>query len=187
MSDLVVRAAAGDAEATERLLAGIRPIVVRYCCARLGPVGGSWTTAEDVAQDVCEAVLAALSRFRDEGRPFLAFVYGIAARKVADARRSARRARLTTVPVVPEAPDRALGPEDRALAADLAARLSVLLDRLSATQREIVVLRVGVGLTAEQVGTLLGMSAGAVRLAQHRALARLRALAGDFLAEVMLP
>jgi RNA polymerase sigma-70 factor (ECF subfamily) len=33
------------------------------------------------------------------------------------------------------------------------------------------------GLSAEETGNVLGMSAGAVRVAQHRALARLRQLA----------
>ena len=40
-----------------------------------------------------------------------------------------------------------------------------------------MVLRVVTGLSAEETGNVLGMSAGAVRVAQHRALARLRAIA----------
>jgi RNA polymerase sigma-70 factor (ECF subfamily) len=39
------------------------------------------------------------------------------------------------------------------------------------------VLRVLTGLSAQETGSALGMSAGAVRVAQHRALARLRAIA----------
>jgi len=35
------------------------------------------------------------------------------------------------------------------------------------------------GLSAEETGNVLGMSAGAVRVAQHRALARLRQFALD--------
>ena len=44
-------------------------------------------------------------------------------------------------------------------------------------QRELLVLRVLTGLSAEETGAALGMSAGAVRVAQHRALLRLRAIA----------
>ena len=55
--------------------------------------------------------------------------------------------------------------------------MAELLQVLPAKQREILVLRVAVGLSAEETGHVLGMSAGAVRVAQHRALARLRALA----------
>jgi RNA polymerase sigma-70 factor (ECF subfamily) len=42
----------------------------------------------------------------------------------------------------------------------------------------VLVLRVAVGLTAEETGKSLGMTAGAVRVTQHRALARLRELIG---------
>jgi len=41
----------------------------------------------------------------------------------------------------------------------------------------LLVLRVLTGLSAEETGAALGMSAGAVRVAQHRALARLRSTA----------
>ncbi|MFR9780407.1 RNA polymerase sigma factor ShbA [Micromonospora sp. MS34] len=183
--DLVRRAVAGDPGAVTRVLAQIRPIVVRYSLARLGHVGAGGATAEDVAQEVCIAVLRALPRFTEQGRPFLAFVYVIAARKVADACRAASRDRTESVADLPDTVDPAPGPEPRALTADLGARLSGLLAQLPATHREILVLRLAVGMTADEVGTVLGMTAGAVRLAQHRALTRLRALAGDSLTGVL--
>lgn len=177
-AELAVRAAAGDAEATTALLALIRPGVVRYCRARLGRFGGGFGVADDIAQDVCLAVLAALPGFRDEGRPFSAFVFRVAANKVADAQRAAIRGRaLAPIDEVPDPPDPAPGPEQQALSADLARRLSMLLAHLSDTHRELVVLRVAVGLSAEEVGEVLGMTATAVRVAQSRALARLRMLA----------
>jgi RNA polymerase sigma-70 factor (ECF subfamily) len=40
-------------------------------------------------------------------------------------------------------------------------------------------MRILSGLTAEETGHALGMSAGAVRVAQHRALSRLRAIARE--------
>ena len=55
------------------------------------------------------------------------------------------------------------GPEQQALTADLGRRLAQLLRNLSDMHREIVVLRVAVGLSAEEVGGALGMSAGAVK------------------------
>ncbi|WP_433121239.1 RNA polymerase sigma factor ShbA [Micromonospora sp. CA-246542] len=184
--DAVRRAVEGDPAAVTQVLTQIRPIVVRYCLARLGPVGAAGATAEDVAQEVCVAVLRALPRFTDQGRPFLAFVYGIAARKVADACRAAARDRTDSVAHPPDAPDPAPGPESRAVTADLNAKLAGLLSQLPATHREILVLRLAVGMTADEVGTVLGMTGGAVRLAQYRALTRLRALVGDTLAGVIL-
>ncbi|MEU8352911.1 sigma factor-like helix-turn-helix DNA-binding protein, partial [Streptomyces sp. NPDC048845] len=78
---------------------------------------------------------------------------------------------------MPEQPDDSLGPEERALLNSDAAWAKKLLANLPQNQRELVLLRVAVGLTAEETGHLLGMSPGAVRVAQHRALSRLRALA----------
>jgi RNA polymerase sigma-70 factor (ECF subfamily) len=177
-ADLVERAVRGDQDATAELLASIRPGVVRYCRARLGRMGGAYTTADDVSQEVCLAVLRALPRFHDQGRPFSAFAYGIAAHKVADAQRAAVRDRaVTPVDTFYDQPDPAPGPEQQALAADLTRRLSRLLRHLSDVHREIILLRVAVGLSAEEVGKVLGMSAAAVRVAQSRALARLRSVA----------
>ena len=182
---LVNRATQRDPEATATLLTQVHPGVVRYCRARLGRIGGAYTTADDLAQEVCLAVLRALPNYRDQGRPFSAFLYAIAANKVADAQRAAIRG--GTVPATDallDHPDAAPSPEQQAVATDLARRLSALLARLPDTQREIILLRVAVGLSAEEVGAVVGMSAPAVRVAQSRALARLRTLAGDTLDEV---
>ncbi|BEP12414.1 hypothetical protein acdb102_07250 [Acidothermaceae bacterium B102] len=173
---LVSRAVAGDREAIGELLAQVRPSLVRYCRARLGRAHGSYEAADDVAQEVLLAVLTALPRYRDEGRPFAAFLYGVAAHKVADHHRAAVR-RPMPVAEVPESADGALGPEDLALRAADAETARALVDLLPEPQRELIMLRVAAGLSAEETGAVLGMSAGAVRVAQHRALAKLRALA----------
>lgn len=184
-SDLIRRAVQGDQAATAALLTGIRPGVVRYCRARLGRSSGAYTTADDVAQEVCLAVLRALPRYEEKGLPFEAFVYRIAAHKTADAQRAAvRDSAVTTTATLVEQPDGAPGPEQQAVATDLARRLSALLDRLPDVHREIIILRVAVGLSAEDVGRIVGMSPPAVRMAQSRALARLRTLAGEALDEV---
>jgi RNA polymerase sigma-70 factor (ECF subfamily) len=184
--ELVARAAKRDSEATSALLAQLRPGLVRYCRARLGRIGGAYTTADDVAQEACLGVLRALPRYRDEGRPFSAYVYAIAANKVADAQRAAVRnsSAVATSDEVLDRPDAAPGPEQQAVSTDLARRLSALLDHLPPAQREIILLRVAVGLPAEEVGEVMGMSAAAVRVAQSRGLARLRTLAGSGLDEV---
>ena len=176
--ELALRAAAGDRSATDTLMATVRPGVVRYCRARLGRFDGGYGIADDVAQEVCLAVLSALPRFTDQGRPFTAFVFAIAANKVADAQRAAVRGR--SVMPTDDLPDRAdptPGPEQQAISSDLTRRLTRLLAHLSDTHRELIVLRVAVGLTADEVGEVLGMSAVAVRVAQSRALSRLRMLA----------
>jgi len=151
-------------------------MVVRYCRGRLGRITGHYYVADDVAQEVCLAVLAALPRYQDMGRPFASFVFGIASHKVADAVRTASR---LAVPFedLPDGPDERPGPEETVVACIEAERTRALLARLPYHLRELLILRVVTGLSAEETGNVLGMSAGAVRVAQHRALARLRVLA----------
>jgi len=167
-------AAQGHQDAIEALLAQLRPVIVRYVRARLNRTGS--LDEDDVAQEVCLAVLSALPSYRDLGRPFTAFVYGIAAHKVADAMRGASRSPLP-VPAVPDLPDRCLNPEETVIAGVDARLARILLATLPTSQRRLLLLRVVAGLSAEDTGYVLDMSPGAVRVAQHRALARLRALA----------
>jgi RNA polymerase sigma-70 factor (ECF subfamily) len=179
LAPLVARAQTGDRAALEELLVRLRPGVVRYCRARLGRSGGTYGSADDVAQEVCMAVITALPRYVEQGRPFAAFVYGIAGHKVADAQRAGFRDRADVTDTLPDRADDGPGPEDAAVAAAEAARAAALLDRLPPAHRELLLLRVVGGMSAEETGAALGMTPGAVRVAQHRALARLRSLAAE--------
>lgn len=151
---------------------------MRYCQARLARLGCTGQSEDDVTQEVCLALLSALPSYVAGGGPFAAFVFGIAAHKVADAARAAGRTRSVPVPDVPDQPDDNLpGPEQALLTTIDATRARRLLARLPACQRRLLLLRVVTGLSAEETGYVLDMTPGAVRVAQHRALARLRHLA----------
>ncbi|WP_239123764.1 RNA polymerase sigma factor ShbA [Rhizocola hellebori] len=184
-TELVDRAVRGEPDAMAALLGNVQPGVIKYCRARLGKTGGAFTTADDVSQEVCVALLKALPRYRHQGVPFSAFVYGIAARKVTDAQRAAMKLAVPAAEATFERPDAAPGPEQQAVSADQAKLLNQLLDHLPETQREIVVLRVAVGLSADEVGSVLNMTSVAVRVAQSRALAKLRNLAAGIFDEPM--
>ncbi|MFC7104427.1 sigma-70 family RNA polymerase sigma factor [Nonomuraea rubra] len=176
LRELTSLAVQGDRSAIESLLGELRPMVVRYCRARLGRVSGQYHIADDVAQEVCIAVLSALPRYRDMGRPFASFVFGIASHKVADALRSSVRSAVPTQDL-PDGPDDGPGPEETVVRYIEVEHARRLLARLPDNQRELLLLRVVSGLSAEETGNVLGMSPGAVRVAQHRALARLRQMA----------
>lgn len=173
---LVGKARAGDLRARETLLAAVLQIAHRYARARLGTYPAAAELAADVAQEVGMGVLTALPSYADRGAPFEAFVYGVASRKVADAQRAHARS--------PVPADHAASPvfdspvasaESRVVERDEASRAWALLETLSERHREVLVLRVGVGLSAAETGDALGMTPGAVRVAQHRALTELRA------------
>lgn len=170
----VAEAVAGSRDALREVVETIRPIVVRYVRARIGSNERVGLSADDVAQEVCLAAIQALPRYQDQGRPFLAFVYGIASHKVADAHRAAGRNRSEPTDEVPERLSTDDGPEQLAINSDTAARMQKLLAILPEKQREILTLRIVVGMSAEETAEAVGSTPGAVRVAQHRALARLK-------------
>ena len=181
LESLVGAAVAGHPGARERLLAEIHPLVLRYCRGRLGRQETVIGSADDVAQDVCLAVVNALPGYTLRGLSFRAFVYGIAAHKVTDAFRAIGRNRAEPMADLPDAPLANDGPEQRLLIGEMAERLGALLHKLTPRQREVLVLRIAVGLSAEETAAAVGSTPGAVRVTQHRALNRLRRLvaAGD--------
>jgi RNA polymerase sigma-70 factor, ECF subfamily len=87
---------------------------------------------------------------------------------------------------LPDGPVTADGPEHRLLAAEMSARLGALLAHLTPRQREVLVLRLAVGLSAEETAQAVRSTPGAVRVTQHRALGRLRRiLLGESVARVV--
>lgn len=172
LADLVPKATAGDRRALQRIMEIIHPVVLRYARARIG--GGRQPTAEDVAQEICLAVATSIKNFVDQGRPFMAFVYGIASNKVADAHRAMSRDKSTPIEKMPETEPDTFTPEEFVLISDGSNRMRTLLDLLSEKARDILIFRVIVGLSAEETAEMVGSTPGAVRVAQHRALTTLR-------------
>lgn len=172
--DVVAAAAsAGDSAATDELMAYLRPIMVRYCRTKLGRVRPI-SSADDVAQEVCIAVFRALPTYQHLGRPFLSFVFGVATHKVADVHRAAARDRSLPTAETPDTLTVEENPEEIALRRELVEHTNDLLATLLPRQREIVVMRIVLGMSAQETAIAVGTTADAVRVAQHRALNRLR-------------
>ncbi|HEY7598186.1 MAG TPA: RNA polymerase sigma factor ShbA [Actinophytocola sp.] len=170
---VAVAASAGDTVATHELLTYLRPIMVRYCRGKLGRVRPV-SSPDDVAQEVCLAVYRALPTYRHLGRPFLSFVFGVAAHKVADVHRAAARDRSLPTAETPDMPDVEESPEQIALRRELVEHTGGLLRTLLPRQREILIMRVVLGMSAQETAEAVGTTPDAVRVAQHRALNRLR-------------
>ena len=176
--ELLARARAGEVVAVNLLITAVRSAVQRYCRARLATYSGGSEAAEDATQEICLAVVDVLPRYQDQGAPFAALVYAIASNKVADAQRRYARTPFQLVDELPEQVEDAFGPEQQAMArSDVSAALA-LLERLPPRMAQVVRLRAE-GLSAEDVGEIVGLTANAVRVTQHRALARLRRLVTD--------
>ena len=168
----LARAQNGDEAAFACIFRDVQPALLRYLRV-IAPDG-----ADDVAGDTWEQVVDGLTGFHGDEASFRAWLFTIARHRAADwgRWRSRRRAvalaesgaaqRLTS----PDAADVAL--ERMGTRAAVAAVAALPRD-----QAEIILLRVLAGLDAHQVARIVGKSPGAVRVAAHRGLRRLAALA----------
>ncbi|WP_158887768.1 sigma-70 family RNA polymerase sigma factor [Amycolatopsis anabasis] len=175
--DPLARAAAGgDEQAKHDLLTQLAPKIERFCLSRIGGRDVSYLSAADITQEVCIALLHALPAYEDRGGSFLYLVRAIATNKIADAFRQASRDRSVPVAELPEITATENEPELQALRSDLAVRLHRLMSTLPHVHQDILALRVAMGLSSKETAKALGMSAVNVRVTQHRAIGRLRAL-----------
>jgi RNA polymerase sigma-70 factor, ECF subfamily len=157
----------GEEWAVASLWRDLHPRILRYLRVAVGD-----SDAEDLASDVWLEVARGLGRFDGDASAFRAWVFTIARRRVIDVGRRVQRRR--SHPMSPQQIDRGHhetpGELEARLALDVALRR---VARLPRDQAEVVALRVLAGLSAEQVAEILGKSAGAVRVLQHRGLRRL--------------
>ncbi|MCA1007122.1 sigma-70 family RNA polymerase sigma factor [Rhodococcus hoagii] len=172
INGIAVSASAGHTDALADLMAHIRPMVLGFCRSRLR--SSRCLSAEDVTQEVCIAVMRALPRYEDRGR-FTAFVFGIASHKIVDALRAVHRDKSVPVDVVPDVVTTDDSADGRLLRSDDLRRIESVLGVLSARERTILHLRIIEERSAAETADVLHTTAGAVRVAQHRALNKLRA------------
>ncbi len=175
LESLLRAAVAGEPRARERLLAEIHPLVLRYCRGRLGRQETVIGSADDVAQEVCLAVVNALPGYTLRGLSFRAFVYGIAAHKVTDAFRAIGRNRAEPMADLPDSPLVHDGPEQPAAARSSSPNASghcCTSSRRGSARCSCCASRWGC--RAEETAQVVGSTPGAVRVTQHRALNRLR-------------
>ena len=136
---------------------------------------GDHHDAEDATERTFMAALGAIDRYRDEGSTFRSWLFRIAHNQLANALRARSRHRTASLDAVPE-PAAADDPARLAGIADDARRLRAAVASLSEDRRQVMILRFVDGLSAREIGDVLGRSEGAVRVLQHRALRELAAL-----------
>ena len=124
---------------------------------------------DDVLQDVALSALLGLDRYEDRGHAMTAWLYRIAHSRIIDRlRQDARRPTCELWDMA--APDFAGAVDDRADAA----WLWPAVDALPPNQRAVLRARYELGLGLHETAAALGLTAGAVKSAQHRGLAGLR-------------
>jgi RNA polymerase sigma-70 factor (ECF subfamily) len=170
---LAQRAQIGDDDAWEDLYRLAYPRLLAYARRRL-----AHDAAVDAVSETMVRAVAKVDGFVWQGAGFEAWLFGILRHVVLDTQRAAgRRPTMASADrMLSTHPSQEPGPLDRLLGDEEARAVRSAFDRLGAADQELLELRVVAGLSAEQVGEVLGKRPGAVRMAQNRALARLRSL-----------
>jgi RNA polymerase sigma-70 factor, ECF subfamily len=131
---------------------------------------------DDAAEALSETFTRAIDKiatFRGDAYAFRAWLFSIARNVSNDQHR--RRARLIVLPDHPEADDRVQpSGEELAISHEDLTELRKGFARLPKADQEVLWLRVCSGLSAVDVGHVMGKKAGAVRMQQMRALGALR-------------
>ena len=173
--DVVERARAGDETAWGELYAAHAGRLVTWL--RSLPTGDAASDCEDVAGETWLTAARRIGEFTGSASDFAGWLFGIARHLAWNQRR--RTGRRATVPYAVDlaAPDMWGVSEDEtpvnALGLDATRRL---LAQLSAREAEVVACLDVVGLDVAGTAAALGISRTAVRVAHHRAMARLRRL-----------
>jgi RNA polymerase sigma-70 factor (ECF subfamily) len=164
---LVDAARRGDQEAWSTLYKRAYPRLVAFAHRRLGSAD---LAREAVSETMVRAVAAIDSYARDDDG-FTPWLFGICRHVVADIHRFRYREsheRLVRLD------GSSAGPLDAVVENEERSLVRTAFGRLEADERELLELRVVAGLSAAEVATVLGKRPGAVRMAQMRALSRLR-------------
>ena len=164
---LVQAAQAGDARAFGELYERYRQPLYRYCLARTD----SPHEAEDLVSEVFLKAMESLARYRDQGLPFIAFLYRVARNAAIDRSRKDKGASLFEMTIEPRSTVDLEG--DAMRSSDMDAVLGALR-KIKPEYREVILLRFVEGYSAADVATLLQKAEKAVWNLQQRGLERLR-------------
>lgn len=135
------------------LVGGLYPVILRYCRRRIGDTGHDGELADRVAEDLAVSTMVALSRIAEADGP--------GEPSLPDALDAAER-ELSAAGIPPRGyPDR-----------------RALLSKLPDHRRDIVTLLVLVVMSAEETSKVVGWNPGAVRVAGHRGMAKLKRMLG---------
>lgn len=169
---LVERAKRSDPDAWEALYrAAYTPLSI-YASRRLG----GREAADDVVGEAFARAYERIDRFTRRGGGLYAWLYAILRNVVLETHRaSARQIALGEH----DQADLNPGPAEQVIGREENDHVRAAFERLPEDDRELLELRVVGGLGAKDAGAVLGRRPGAVRMAQSRALTRLRELMAE--------
>jgi RNA polymerase sigma-70 factor (ECF subfamily) len=163
--------------AVSRIYTAYAPALFRFYMAAVG----DRHQAEDLTGTTFVSAIEDLPRFYGPVEALGGWLFQIARHDLYDHRR--RQARSRIEPLEDHLPEAAAAagaanPAELAIERLEGSRVLAALRELSPDQREVLLLRMGAGLTAPEVAETLGKTTGAVKALQHRGLASLARVLG---------
>lgn len=165
-----MRARAGDPDTWELIYRRVHPRLFAYARRRLA----TEEQAEEAVSETMVRAMAKIGSYVDSPARIDGWLFGIARNVVLETYRASSRQSSADPDRFVTTPDPAPGPASVVIAREEQDLLAQAFARLSPQDREVLEMRVVVGLDAAQVAALTGRRPGAVRTAQSRALQRLR-------------
>ena len=144
--------------------------VARYIAVRVGDID----EAQDLASEVFVRALRSVASFRETGAPMEAWIFRIAHNLAVDyLRRKGRRpAPVPLDDTMPLAGSE--NPSTEVERREEIRQLSLAMEQLSDSQRQVLALRFGAGMSSEEAAGVMGKKPGAIREMQSAAIKRLR-------------
>lgn len=169
---LVSEAKQGNTDAFAELYRRYQPTIARYMLTRVN----DHAEAEDLTEAIFESAWKAIGRYKEQGVPFLAWLYRLAHNRVVDHYRAQR----VMLSLVPEMHEEVLVDDGNVLernlhGADIAEALALLTDE----QRQVILLRFVHGMNGHEVAQTMAKREDAIRALQFRAIATLRRALAD--------
>lgn len=160
---LIQQAQNGDNHAVAQLYEIHLERIYRYIVYRVPE-----QDAEDLTAEVFTNMIESLPRYEQRGIPFEAWLYRIAAARVADYHRA--RSRNQQVELTDAVAEDTPHPEDALLEQQERDRLRAALHKLNEDEQKLIILRFIERKSHAEVAEILGKSENAVKVMQHRAL-----------------
>src|SRR6266571_5551958 len=161
--DLIARWKGGDERAATELVERHAAALARFAVST-----GERSDVDELVQDTFVRAFNSLDGFRGDSS-FRTWLFTIERRLIVDRRRAERR-RLDRIEIRDDDAATEYNALDAMVADEIERRLQHVVKRLSPTQREVFVLRVGEGLSYKEIAEAVGTTEGAARVHYHNAI-----------------
>ena len=173
IEQVIKRAKSGDSEAIASLYQLHADAIYRYVLYRVPTT----SDAEDVTAEVFLKMVEGLPNYQFKGIPFEAWLYRIAAARVADFHRS--KYQQPQDELNETLADHVALPEEQLQQLQEIEGLRQVLSQFSEEEQTLLILRFVERKSHKEVAAILGKTPAAVKAAQHRVLVQLASLLGS--------